>query len=98
MTTDEGTEQEPGSPSGSVEGTEQEPGSLSGSVEPSEPGEWLTLEDAAARLGINRKAVYRRIHRGKMTGKKAPGTSHLLVWFPNQEQPSPVPVAEEHRS
>lgn len=45
-------------------GTDGEPRSLSGDVEPTEPGIWLTLEDAGARLGIDRKAVYRRIRRG----------------------------------
>jgi hypothetical protein len=76
---------------------QQEPSSLTGDIEPSEPGEWLTLEEAGARLGIDRKAVYRRIRRGKMLGKKAPHASYLLVWFPTQEPRSPPeePSAEE---
>jgi hypothetical protein len=81
-------------------GTEQEPGSLSGEVEPSSPGEWITLEAAGARLGIDRKAVYRRIRRGSMIGKKAPNAAHLLVWMP-EEPRSPsdsITPAEEPRS
>lgn len=71
-----------------------------GEVEPQGEGEWLTLEEAGARLGIDRKAVYRRIQRGRMTGKKAPFASHLLVWFPLEERGSPEAddSEEEQRS
>ena len=68
------------------EGTPEEHVPLSGDVEPTGPGEWLTLDEAGRRLGIDRKAVYRRIRRGRMTGKKAPFASHLLVWFPEGEE------------
>jgi hypothetical protein len=66
----------------------QEQSSLTGDIEPHEPGEWVTLDEAGARLGIDRKAVYRRIQRGRMHGKKAPHGMHLLVWVPLEEQRS----------
>lgn len=71
------------------EGTDGNPAPLSGNIEPAGEGEWLTLEDAGQRLGIDRKSVYRRIRRGQMVGRKAPFKAHLEVWFPSGEPGHP---------
>lgn len=79
-------------------GTEQEPRSQTGEVEPPGPGTWLEQGEAAARLKIQPKAVYRRVKRGQMIGKRDPGTGVLLVWFPTAEEHGPLTPPEEPRS
>jgi hypothetical protein len=72
------------------DGTEQEPGSLSGEVEPSGPGEWLTYKVAAERWGIDPKAVYRRVKRGRAKGRRNPDTGASEVWVPAAEEPGSI--------
>jgi hypothetical protein len=72
------------------DGTEQEPGSLSGDVEPSGPGEWLTYKAASERWGIDPKAVYRRVKRGRAKGRRNAETKVSEVWVPAAEQPGSV--------
>lgn len=74
----------------------REPSSLTGEVEPSGHGEWLTYPAAAVLWGIKPKAVYRRITRGRMLGRRNPETGAPEIWVPTSEEqiPEAVPVPD----
>jgi hypothetical protein len=38
-----------------------------------QPGAWVTVEEAAKRLGISANAIIKRLGKGKLLGKKVPG-------------------------
>lgn len=52
--------------------------------------EWITLGEAAKRLGVTRAAVYGRVKRGTLQ-TKARGNRGLLVSWPPPNDPLPSP-------
>jgi len=71
-----GTGGDPGSPNGIV-----------GEIEPRGDGEWLTLRDAHARLGVQPKTLYRRAKRGQVASKLDNDRNLLLIWVPREQEP-----------
>lgn len=77
---------------------------VTGEVEPAGEGEWLTLREAAARLGIGEKAVYMQTRRkGRLSKKGQDG--RIRVWVtesnavtPEQPRNLAVPSAEMFRA
>jgi excisionase family DNA binding protein len=45
----------------------------------SEEKDWLTIDEAAARLGVSKRAVYKYIQTGRLAAYKAPVGGASLV-------------------
>ncbi len=67
----------------------------------SEPAEeWLTVSQAAARLGISEKTLLRRIRRGELEAHKEPLPNGGSAWrvHLNTEQDAPEPEGTDKRA
>jgi predicted DNA-binding transcriptional regulator AlpA len=51
-----------------------------GEVEPQGEGSWLTLREAAQRLALAEKSVYRRAQRGQLPSRKD-ASGRVIVWI-----------------
>jgi len=62
------------------------------------PGEWLTVSQAAAALGISEKTLRKRIHAGEVKGEKAALEGGGMAWrvYLEGDRAGSVPEAERN--